>query len=262
MRVIILHPRLFQSGFGTERETCTYCCDGVNSKGLKQGYRCSFYYKVLLNVLWACPQRSRGVAEKVALSRESNPIYRNPGGCSTIELTPAIQPPHRTCWCLRHQQLLKFILDWLNISQERQDSHCELVKMIANAKLSYTIEYEFFHTSDIIGKCHDCLKSLLKMVSINFYNLKIQESSQNKKGLVYIVGGGYGGKNSVEIFDCNEKSWCKGKDMNKGRSAHECLVINNKIYAIGGRYGNNSIEEFSLVKQKWAEFDNLNEEKR
>ncbi|CAN6880267.1 unnamed protein product [Brassica oleracea] len=77
---------------------------------------------------------------------------------------------------------------------------------------------------------------------------------------IYIIGGPYVNKpsSSVRIFDCRSHTWRDGPKMTVARKHANTVVLDEKIYVMGGcdidAYYANWIEVFDVKTQSWAAF--------
>ncbi|KAK5981654.1 BACK domain-containing protein [Trichostrongylus colubriformis] len=92
-------------------------------------------------------------------------------------------------------------------------------------------------------------------------NMRVTRSRNRKavewKECIYIVGGSVmiGADTSVECFDGENPVWRRVASMSKGRSNFAVGVIDNLLYAVGGRVGNtflNSSERYDSVADRWT----------
>uniref|UniRef100_A0A3B4BKQ5 BTB domain-containing protein n=1 Tax=Periophthalmus magnuspinnatus TaxID=409849 RepID=A0A3B4BKQ5_9GOBI len=85
-------------------------------------------------------------------------------------------------------------------------------------------------------------------------------SSVEVSGLIYVCGGTHTNNassrilNECEVFDPNTEQWSKICRMKEARKNHGLVVVNNKIYAVGGQGatgGLDSVEYYDIDNNKW-----------
>jgi N-acetylneuraminic acid mutarotase len=91
-------------------------------------------------------------------------------------------------------------------------------------------------------------------------------SASAVNGRIYVIGGSaggpgasqwYQGTSTVEEYDPATDTWTPKADMPTARTALSTSVVNGRIYAIGGRFGNNSsafstVEEYDPATDTWT----------
>ena len=91
-------------------------------------------------------------------------------------------------------------------------------------------------------------------------------SASAVNGRIYVIGGSaggpgasqwYQGTSTVEEYDPATDTWTPKADMPTARTALSTSVVNGRIYAIGGRFGNNSsafstVEEYDPATDIWT----------
>ncbi|CAH8302981.1 unnamed protein product [Eruca vesicaria subsp. sativa] len=76
---------------------------------------------------------------------------------------------------------------------------------------------------------------------------------------IYVIGGYYKKpSSSVRIMDCQSHTWRDGPNMNVARESPHTVLLDEKIYVMGGcdidEYYANWIEVFDVQTQSWAAF--------
>ncbi|CAH8366432.1 unnamed protein product [Eruca vesicaria subsp. sativa] len=74
---------------------------------------------------------------------------------------------------------------------------------------------------------------------------------------IYIIGGSHKEpSSSVRIFDCRSHTWRDGHNMTVARENAQTVILDEKIYVIGGcdidEYNANWIEVFDIKSQSWS----------
>ncbi|XP_029197719.2 kelch-like protein 3 [Acropora millepora] len=87
---------------------------------------------------------------------------------------------------------------------------------------------------------------------------KVGACAVELKGKIYVMGGnnGYTTLRQCEIYDVETHQWTLTKDMLEFRQDAQALVLDNRIYVIGGRdfkgeRGLDSIECFDVAQREW-----------
>ena len=153
------------------------------------------------------------------------------------------------------ENLCKFVVDWLELDNSRHKYDCDLVELVFSPSLPKSA-IQILYSSKVISNGIKWLGFLLDEVSIKTFKGSGDESLE---GLVFITGG-FIDRKSVRIFDLNEEVWKEGTPMQYERYHHECCVVDNKIFAIGGWEGPNNIEQLSF--QKWTMIDTFKDNVR
>ncbi|XP_065846127.1 uncharacterized protein [Oscarella lobularis] len=78
-------------------------------------------------------------------------------------------------------------------------------------------------------------------------------SAIGHNGNIYLVGGGWGGRDRVDCFDINKGEWEPIKKMKNERWACSLAVIDDKMFVGGGAKAGNSVECFSMEKLGWID---------
>ncbi|BAB08887.1 unnamed protein product [Arabidopsis thaliana] len=71
---------------------------------------------------------------------------------------------------------------------------------------------------------------------------------------IYVIGGHFNRSSSVRIFDCRSNTWRDGPNMTVARSDPVAVLIDQRIYVLGGREMDESddwFEVFDIKTQTW-----------
>jgi N-acetylneuraminic acid mutarotase len=91
----------------------------------------------------------------------------------------------------------------------------------------------------------------------------VNASASAANGRIYVIGGSPGGSqwyqgiSTVREYDPATDTWTPKADMPTARTALSTSVVNGRIYAIGGRFGNNrsafsTVEEYDPATDTWT----------
>jgi len=87
----------------------------------------------------------------------------------------------------------------------------------------------------------------------NSLDIHKAHSSVVYNGKIYTVGSEYGGyQNRTGLFDPSTRAVTRLADMAFGRDRFPLVLLNDKIYAIGGGMGTNTTEELDLTTNTWT----------
>ena len=95
-----------------------------------------------------------------------------------------------------------------------------------------------------------------------------ERSAIGHNGIIYLVGGNYPiasmpiGSDQVDCFDINKGEWEPIKKMKNERCLCSLAVIDDKMFVGGGGRAGNSVECFSMDKQKWFDIKPTSKELR
>uniref|UniRef100_A0A3P9JZA8 BTB domain-containing protein n=1 Tax=Oryzias latipes TaxID=8090 RepID=A0A3P9JZA8_ORYLA len=89
---------------------------------------------------------------------------------------------------------------------------------------------------------------------------RCSHGSVEANGLVYVCGGTVGNNvsgrilNNCEVYDPNTQKWRELCGMKEARKNHGLVVVNNRIYAVGGQGplgGLDSVEYYDIATNEW-----------
>ncbi|XP_042291547.1 kelch-like protein 7 isoform X1 [Thunnus maccoyii] len=97
-------------------------------------------------------------------------------------------------------------------------------------------------------------------VKTSMLRARYRHGSVEANGLIYVCGGTVGNNvsgrvlNNCEVYDPNTQRWKKLCGMRVARKNHGLVVVNNRIYAIGGQgaLGDlDSVEYYDIASNEW-----------
>ncbi|XP_056154465.1 kelch-like protein 7 [Lampris incognitus] len=89
---------------------------------------------------------------------------------------------------------------------------------------------------------------------------RCSHGSVEAHGLIYVCGGTVGNNvsgrvlNNCEVYDPNTQQWRELCGMKEARKNHGLVVVNNRIYAVGGQGalgGLDSVEYYDIMTNEW-----------
>lgn len=89
---------------------------------------------------------------------------------------------------------------------------------------------------------------------------RCSHGSVEANGLIYVCGGTVGNNvsgrvlNNCEVYDPNTQKWRELCGMREARKNHCLVVVNNRIYAVGGQGaigGLDSVEFYDIASNEW-----------
>ncbi|KAG7245016.1 hypothetical protein INR49_023582 [Caranx melampygus] len=89
---------------------------------------------------------------------------------------------------------------------------------------------------------------------------RCSHGSVEANGLIYVCGGTVGNNlsgrvlNNCEVYDPNTQQWRELCGMREARKNHGLVVVNNRIYAVGGQGalgGLDSVEYYDIASNEW-----------
>ncbi|KAF6717561.1 Kelch-like protein 7 [Oryzias melastigma] len=89
---------------------------------------------------------------------------------------------------------------------------------------------------------------------------RCSHGSVEANGLVYVCGGTVGNNvsgrivNNCEVYDPNTQKWRELSGMKEARKNHGLVVVNSRIYAVGGQGplgGLDSVEYYDIASNEW-----------
>ncbi|CAH8359993.1 unnamed protein product [Eruca vesicaria subsp. sativa] len=146
---------------------------------------------------------------------------------------------------------------------------------------------EIYKTRSQIGATETCLYVLLKLPfhpCASWFSLRTKPNNQDSSGMsvvpipspptdyfpllrsmktfgsyIYLIGGHYfEPSSSVSILDCRSHTWRDGPNMSVTRKSPHTVLLDEKIYVMGGcdidKYYANWIEVFDLKTESWTAF--------
>ncbi|XP_041867434.1 kelch-like protein 7 [Melanotaenia boesemani] len=98
------------------------------------------------------------------------------------------------------------------------------------------------------------------LVKTSMLMARCSHGSVEANGLIYVCGGTVGNNisgrilNNCEVFDPNTQQWRELCGMKEARKNHGLVVVNNRIYAVGGQGplgGLDSVEYYDIASNEW-----------
>lgn len=108
-------------------------------------------------------------------------------------------------------------------------------------------------------ECYDTRTESWK-VKTSMLMARCSHGSVEANGLIYVCGGTQGNNvsgrvlNNCEVYDPNTQQWRELCGMREARKNHGLVVVNNRIYAVGGQGtlgGLDSVEYYDIAINEW-----------